>query len=233
MIRIGTSGFSYREWLGKFYPAKLSATGMLAFYATRMPTVEINYTFRRMPRPAMLTGWTAKTPPEFRFALKAPELITHRKRLHDTGADVDRFAGAAAHLGERLGPVLFQLGPDFKRDVPLLRDFIGQIGGRIPTAFEFRNRSWFIDEVLSALRDAGAALCIAESEKLSTPIERTAPFVYVRLRKPGYDDATLAEWAGRIAGLAGDGADAYVYFKHELDAPDYAARLAGLLGDSR
>jgi uncharacterized protein YecE (DUF72 family) len=232
-IRVGTSGFSYREWLGKFYPIGLKATEMLPFYASQLPTVEINYTFRRMPRAAMLTGWTAKTPADFRFALKAPELITHRKRLRDTAVDIDRFAGAAAHLGERLGPVLFQLGPDFKCDVDLLRDFLTQLDGRIRAAFEFRNRSWFNDDVLSALRNAGAALCIAESEKLSTPIERTAPFIYVRLRKPAYDDAALDEWTRRLIELAGGGGEAYVYFKHELDAPEYAARLARLLGDPR
>jgi uncharacterized protein YecE (DUF72 family) len=232
MTRIGTSGFSYREWLGNFYPRRLAADQMITFYGVRMSTVEINYTFRRLPRPTMLEGWAAKTPTDFRFALKAPELITHRKRLHDVAEDIDRFAGVAAHLGEKLGPVLFQLPPDFKRDIGLLRSLLNITKGRLRVTFEFRNASWFVDETLAALREADAALCIAESEKLSTPIERTASFVYLRLRKAEYDDPALADWARRLSDLASEGADSYVYFKHELNAPGYAERLARLVGGS-
>jgi uncharacterized protein YecE (DUF72 family) len=231
-IRIGASGFSYKEWLGAFYPPKLPGSKMLAYYAERLPTVEINYTFRAMPRRAMLERWAAQTPAYFRFALKAPQRITHFARLRNTAETVGFFAETASVLGERLGPALFQLPPDFGRDVALLRDFIAMLGGRLRAAFEFRNRSWFDDDsALQALRDGGAALCIAESESLVSPVERTAHHVYVRLRKETYDEAALKQWAARLVRL-GEGADEiYVYFKHESAAPDLATRLARLLAD--
>jgi uncharacterized protein YecE (DUF72 family) len=230
-LRIGTSGFSYREWLGAFYPARLPGKEMLAYYAARMPTVEINYTFRAMPKPAMFEGWAGAAPPAFRFALKAPERITHRARLVGTDEAIDRFDIVARVLGERLGPVLFQLPPDFKIDLGCLRDFLTLLNGRLRPAFEFRNRSWFSDTTFQTLRDFGAALCIAESEKLATPIEQTAAFVYVRLRKPAYDDAALAVWAARIAELASAGNEVYVYLKHELRAPELAETLSRLVAE--
>ncbi len=228
-VRIGTSGFSYREWLGAFYPARLPGNQMLAYYAQRMPTVEINYTFRAMPKPAMLEGWAAATPETFRFALKAPERITHRARLVDADESIDHFVTVAGVLGQRLGPVLFQLPPDFKADPDRLKDFLAHLDGRLRPAFEFRNRSWFNDATLQTLSDFGAALCIAESEKLVTPIEKTAPFVYVRLRKPAYDSDSLAAWAAHLARLASDGGEVYVYFKHELRAPELAESFARLI----
>lgn len=230
-LRIGTSGFSYREWLGAFYPARLPGDQMLAYYAARMSTVEINYTFRAMPKPAMLERWAATTPASFRFALKAPERITHRARLADADEAIDRFATVAGSLGERLGPILFQLPPDFKSDLDSLKDFLIRLNGRLRAAFEFRNRSWFSDTTFQTLRDFGAALCIAESEKIATPVEKTAAFVYVRLRKPDYDRDSLATWAARLAELASDGSEVYVYFKHELRAPELAETLAGLIAD--
>ncbi len=230
-LRIGTSGFSYREWLGAFYPARLPGKEMLAYYATRMPTVEINYTFRAMPKPSMFESWAAAVPVTFRFALKAPERITHRARLVGTEESIDRFITVARVLGERLGPVLFQLPPDFKIDLDCLRGFLARLDGRLRPAFEFRNRSWFSDATLQTLRDFGAALCIAESEKLATPIERTAPFVYVRLRKPAYDDAALAAWADRLAELASTEGEVYVYLKHELRAPELAETLARMVAE--
>src|SRR5271167_641560 len=144
-ILIGTSGFSYKEWLGGFYPEKLPGAKMLEYYAERMPTVEINYTFRAMPKRAMLEGWAAKTPASFRFALKAPQRITHFARLRGVKENLDYFIETAGALGERLGPVLFQLPPDFACDAGLLADFLAQIDGRVRGAFEFRNRSWFDD----------------------------------------------------------------------------------------
>lgn len=228
--RIGASGFSYKEWLGGFYPPKLAGARMLAYYAARLPTVEINYTFRAMPKRAMLERWAAETPADFRFALKAPQRITHFARLRGCADSVGYFAETAAALGERLGPALFQLPPDFGRDVALLSDFLAMINGRLRAAFEFRNRSWFDDSVLQALRAAGAALCIAESERLASPVERTAPFVYVRLRKENYDHAALAEWAARLGRLGEAASEIYVYFKHEAAAPALAARLASLMG---
>jgi uncharacterized protein YecE (DUF72 family) len=228
-IRIGASGFSYKEWLGEFYPPKLPGTKMLAYYAERLPTVEINYTFRAMPRRAMLEGWAAKTPANFRFALKAPQRITHFARLRGVRETLDYFIETAHALGDRLGPVLFQLPPDLARDDALLIDFIAQIGRRVQAAFEFRNSSWFAPPVLEALRCGEAALCIAETEKLSTPREPTAAHVYLRLRKETYDDISLDEWARQIRRLAAGSNEVFIYFKHEAAAPELAMRLKALI----
>jgi uncharacterized protein YecE (DUF72 family) len=228
-IWVGASGFSYKEWLGGFYPARLPAAKMLPFYAERLSTVEINYTFRAMPKRSMLEGWSAKTPADFRFALKAPQRITHFSRLRGTGENLDYFIETAGTLGTRLGPILFQLPPDFARDDALLRDFLAQLNGRIRAAFEFRHRSWFADPVLDLLRGADVALCIAESDKMLSPVVRTAPYLYLRLRLENYDDAALAAWAERIQILTRDAQETYVYFKHEAAAPELAARLNQLL----
>ncbi len=222
VIRIGTSGFSYKEWRGGFYPPKLAGPKMLAYYAERLSTVEINYTFRAMPRAAM-------TPEHFRFALKAPQRITHLARLRGVEDALARFGSVSQALGERLGPALFQLPPDFKRDVPLLADFLGILGGRMRAAFEFRDRSWFDDAVFEALRTAGAALCIAESERLSSPPEQTAPYAYFRLRREGYDERALGAWAERLSRMAARCEEMYVYFKHEERAPALALKLRGML----
>ncbi|HYL59253.1 MAG TPA: DUF72 domain-containing protein [Candidatus Acidoferrales bacterium] len=224
-IRIGTSGFSYKQWLGGFYPEKLPATKMLEYYSERIPTVEINYSFRAMPKTAMLEGWASRTPADFRFALKAHQRITHFARLRDVAETTDVFIGRATVLGERLAPALFQLPPDFKLDLPVLRDFLAMLNRRIRAAFEFRNASWFDDSVLTALADNGAALCIAETEKLASPIQRTAPYVYLRLRKETYDDAGLDLWAKNIETLSSGADEIFVYFKHENSAPDLAMRL--------
>ena len=232
-ILIGTSGFSYKEWLGGFYPEKLPGAKMLEYYAERMPTVEINYTFRAMPKSAMLEGWAARTPANFRFALKAPQRITHFAKLRDVKETTDTFIERASVMRERLAPALFQLPPDLKLDLPLLRDFLAILKGRIRAAFEFRNKSWFDDSVITALADNGAALCIAETEKLASPLERTAPYVYVRLRKETYDDAGLDVWVKNLDRLAANGAgEIFVYFKHETSAPDLASRLRAKLDSS-
>ncbi|HJU12817.1 MAG TPA: DUF72 domain-containing protein, partial [Candidatus Binataceae bacterium] len=198
-------------------------------YAERLPTVEINYTFRAMPRRAMLEGWAAKTPASFRFALKAPQRITHFARLRDTGETLDYFFDTAQTLGERLGPVLFQLPPDLPRDDSLLADFIAQIGGRIRPAFEFRNASWFAAPTFETLRSGGAALCIAETEKLATPLEVTASHIYLRLRKESYDQDSLAQWAQQIRALSSEASEIFIYFKHEAAAPELAIRLGTLI----
>jgi uncharacterized protein YecE (DUF72 family) len=228
-IRIGTSGFSYKEWLGGFYPEKLAGPKMLAHYAARLPTVEINYTFRAMPRREMLEKWATQTPEHFRFALKAPQRITHFARLRGVDDTVAHFAEVASAMGERLGPSLFQLPPGFKCDVALLRDFLATLKGKLRAAFEFRDKSWFDDSVMRTLADGGAALCIAESEKISSPVERTAPFVYLRLRNEDYDDAGLAAWAKRLSAMAAEADEIYLYFKHEDHAPDLAMRLRAML----
>jgi uncharacterized protein YecE (DUF72 family) len=228
-IRIGASGFSYKEWLGRFYPPKLPGTKMLAYYAERLLTVEINYTFRAMPKRAMLEGWAAKTPADFRFALKAPQRITHFARLRGAGEPVDYFLQIAQALGERLGPVLFQLPPDLARDDGLLSDFIARMDHRVQAAFEFRHSSWFAAPVLETMRAGGAALCIAETENLTSPIEATASHAYLRLRKENYGEPALIEWARQINLLAKATDEIFIFFKHEAAAPELAMRLNTLI----
>jgi len=229
VIRIGTSGFSYKEWLGGFYPEKLPGPKMLAHYARNLPTVEINYTFRAMPKREMLEKWAAQTPEHFRFALKAPQRITHFQKLKGVDDLVAHFAEVASSMGARLGPCLFQLPPNFKRDVPLLRDFIAMLHGRLRASFEFRDKSWFDDSVMAALREGGAALCIAESENIASPVERTARFIYMRLRNEEYTAEELARWADRIKALAAESDEIYIFFKHETSAPQRARRLYELV----
>jgi uncharacterized protein YecE (DUF72 family) len=231
-VRIGASGFSYKEWLGHFYPAKLAGAKMLAYYAERLPTVEINYTFRRMPKASMFEGWVTKTPPEFRFALKAPQRITHFSRLRDTAKSLNYFVEVAGALADRLGPVLFQLPPDLPRDDALLTDFLGELDGRVQAAFEFRDRSWFDDRVFEILRSSKTAFCISESERLASPIECTASHVYLRLRMETYDDAALEVWAARVRAMARTADEIYIFFKHESAAPDLASRLSTMIDGS-
>jgi uncharacterized protein YecE (DUF72 family) len=232
-ILTGTSGYSYAPWKGSFYPEKLPAAKMLAYYATRLPTVEINNTFYRMPRPEMLAKWAEEVPPEFQFALKAPQRITHQLRLAPESADaVKSLAETAKVLGARLGPVLFQLPPFSKQDLPKLQAFLGILREQAPAlrpAFEFRHTSWFEPGVFQALREAGAALCVAEDEKLVTPLEVTADWGYLRLRRQDYTEAAVAEWAGRIQ--AQPWREAYVFFKHEDEGvgPRLAAQLQQLI----
>jgi uncharacterized protein YecE (DUF72 family) len=228
-ILAGTSGWSYPAWRGDFYDADLPASRMLAAYAARLPTVEVNATFYRMPRREMVAGWRAQAPPGFRFALKAPQRITHKLRLVGAEEAVGYFLGAAAELGEALGPLLFQLPPFLRKDLPRLRDFLALLprGGLV--AFEFRHQSWFDGEVLTALADAGAALCVVDREEGATPLVATAPFGYLRLRRPDYDDAALSAWLERLS--AQPWGEAFVYFKHEdARGPAYATRLAALAG---
>jgi uncharacterized protein YecE (DUF72 family) len=228
-IRIGTSGFSYKEWLGGFYPEKLPGPKVLAHYAQKLATVEINYTFRAMPKREMLEKWAVQTPEHFRFALKAPQRITHFAKLKGADNLVAHFAEVASSMGARLGPALFQLPPNFRRDVPLLRDFLALLHGRLRPAFEFRDKSWFDDSVMQALREGGAALCIAESETIVSPAEVTAPFVYMRLRNEEYEPEELKRWAERIKAMAAESEEIYIFFKHETSAPERAFRLRELL----
>ncbi|MGH7779615.1 MAG: DUF72 domain-containing protein [Candidatus Binataceae bacterium] len=230
MVRIGTSGFSYKEWCGSFYPEKISGPKMLPYYAGRFPAVEINYTFRRMPRRQMLEKWRDETPETFRFALKASERITHKGRLRDIRSETDYFVETAQALGDRLGPTLFQLPPWFKKDLAVLSDFLALLNGRIKAAFEFRDKSWLEEEVFAMLRRADCALCIAESDKLATPVVRTAAYSYLRLRRENYADADLAVWAERIKTLAGECSDVYVFLKHATGAPALVEKLTALVG---
>jgi uncharacterized protein YecE (DUF72 family) len=226
-VHVGTSGYNYEAWKGSFYPEDLSSKKMLAYYAEQFDTVEINYSFYRKPTVKILEGWAAQVPERFRFALKAWQRITHQKRLRESGELVEGFADAARTLGPRLAPVLYQLPPNLKADLPLLRDFLHQLPRDLRAAFEFRHQSWFTDETYTALRDARAALCIAESEELATPAVRTAEFGYLRLRRPDYDSAALSKWAEFVKTYTGE---AFVYFKHEDSAAgtEYARRFASL-----
>ena len=202
---------------------------MLAYYAGKLSTVEINYTFRAMPRREMLEKWAVQTPENFRFALKAPQRITHFAKLKGADDIVAHFADVASAMGAHLGPSLFQLPPSLKRDDALLRDFLATVKGKLRPAFEFRDKSWFDDSVLQILRDGGAALCIAESENISSPVEQTAPFVYLRLRNEEYDQAALALWTDRLTAMAAQSEEIYVFFKHETSAPDRAFKLREML----
>jgi len=233
-VLAGTSGYNYEPWRGPFYPDDLPKTKMLAYYATRFDTVEINYSFYRRPTAKLLTGWAAQVPERFRFALKAWQRITHQARLRDSSELVSGFADAARALGPRLAPILYQLPPNLKSDAALLRDFLNQLPRDLPAAFEFRHTSWFSDETFRALSDAGAALCVAESDELSTPRVHTAPFGYLRLRKAEYDDAQLRSWAEWVRG-AGFAQDVYVYFKHEDEArgPAFANTFLQIVSSQR
>jgi uncharacterized protein YecE (DUF72 family) len=212
-VLAGTSGFSYKEWKGSFYPEDLPAEQMLSFYAARLPAVEINNTFYRMPKPALLASWAEQVSPQFRFVLKASQRITHHKRLKEAGSEVAYFFQTAATLGERLGPALFQLPPNLKKDLPRLEAFLAVLPEGARAAFEFRHASWFEDDVFEALRARGAALCIAEDEDLATPLVATSRWGYLRLRRQDYDDAAVAAWAEKVRAQAWD--EAYVFFKHE------------------
>lgn len=227
---VGTSGFSYPKWKGRFYPAKLPAKQMLGFYAGRFRAVEINSSFYKLPTAAALEEWAAQVPADFRFALKAPQRITHIKRLTDAAELVAEFLEVAAALKERLGPLLFQLPPNFKKDAPRLRAFLSLLPPGCRAAFEFRHASWFDDEVFGLLRAHGASLCIAdETDDLPVPVVATADWGYLRLRRPDYDDAALAAWAERMT--AQPWGDAFVFFKHEDTGagPRFAARLLELM----
>jgi uncharacterized protein YecE (DUF72 family) len=213
----GTSGFSYKEWLGKFYPEKLPAAEMLRYYAGHFATVEINNTFYRMPAEAMLARWADEVPADFAFTLKAPRRITHELRLKECETHVSEFLKRAQALGGKLGPLLFQLPPFLKKDLPRLRDFLALLPAGRLAAFEFRNDSWQDEEVYDALRAKGAMLCYTDTEQgESPPLLATAACSYLRLRRTHYDDSELGDWAGRIAALRAD--RAYVYFMHEDDA---------------
>jgi uncharacterized protein YecE (DUF72 family) len=228
---VGTSGYNYDAWKGPFYPEKLAKSKMLAFYATQFSTVEINYTFYRMPNAKTLEGWAADVPPEFTFALKASQRITHHKRLANVGDELTYFCNTAKTLGARLGPILFQLPPNLKVDVTRLHDFVQQLPRDLRCAFEFRHASWFDDAVYRTLAEAGCALCIADTDDLQTPIERTAKWGYLRLRREDYDDTALAKWAETIISADFEN-EVFVYFKHEDQAlgPAFAKKLAARLG---
>jgi uncharacterized protein YecE (DUF72 family) len=225
----GASGYAYKEWKGSFYPEKMQPEGMLAWYAERLPAVEINNTYYRMPKVDVLQQWAAATPEAFRFAIKASKRITHDARLAaDEAADsVAYLYRNLAALGSKRGPVLFQLPPFLKKDLPRLQAFIALLPEGHQAAFEFRHDSWFDDSVYALLQGAGAALCLSEREDATPPpLVQTAPWGYVRLRLEQYSEADLAAWAARLA--ATQWQQVHVFFMHEPTAPAYAAALLKL-----
>jgi uncharacterized protein YecE (DUF72 family) len=210
----GTSGFSYKEWKGHFYPEKLPAKRMLGFYATRLPIVEINNTFYRLPKASVLAEWCAQVPPAFRFAIKAPRRITHLKRLRDCEEELRYFLASLETLGERLGSILFQLPPFFRRDEGVLAAFLAALPKGTKAAFEFRHDSWFDGPVLDFLADHGLALVVTETDEAAArPLPWTASWTYLRLRKSSYGTDELTSWLDKL--LHAKLEEAQVFFKHE------------------
>jgi len=228
-FHVGTSGYSYKEWKGKFYPKDFSAEDMLPYYAQRFGAVEINNTFYRLPKEAVLKVWAGQVPEEFKFALKAPQRITHFQRLRDAGESVGEFLKVVGVLKERLGPVLFGLPPNFKKDVARLRQFLQLPPKRIRAAFEFRHESWMDEEVFELLRERRVALCTAQAEDgIEVPLIETADWGYLRLRNLKYSDADLKRWIKEIRKKKWK--EVFVFFKHEEKAtgPKFAKRFLEL-----
>ena len=222
-LYVGTSGFSYKEWKGSFYPKDLPNQQMLRFYGERFRAVEINSTFKRLPTSSVLKTWAGAVARDFKFALKASERITHYRRLKDVGSLVSDLFRVATALKSRLGPVLFQLPPNFKKDVPRLREFLGLLPSRRQVAMEFRHGSWFDEDVFTLLRKHRVALCIADAEgELEVPFVATAAWGYLRLRRPDYRAAALQAWVKRVQAQVWR--DAFVFFKHEEEGQ--GAKLA-------
>ncbi len=228
-IYVGTSGYAYKEWKGRFYPEKILPQEMLRFYSGRLNTVEINNTFYRMPKESVLTSWAEHVPGDFVFALKAPQVITHLKRLRNVLEESEYLFRTLSVLDRKLGPVLFQFPKSFRADRPALQDFLSLIPGGRASAFEFRNPSWINDEILNLLRERGSSLCIADAdENPANEIIHTAPWGYLRLRRSDYTDADLLQWLERI--LSQEWEKAFVFFKHEDEAkgPKMAVRFREL-----
>ncbi len=231
-IWVGTSGYNYPEWKGSFYPEKLPAAQMLPYYAERLSTVEINYTFYRTPNQKILAGWNAATPERFKLTLKAPKRITHDARLKDCAERLQYFVDLAATLGPKLGALLFQLPPNFKQDLAVLDAFLESFPPGVAAAFEFRHGSWLNDDVYRRLAARNLALCVADSETMATPVQVTADYAYFRLRDEGYTPEDIARWAQTIRDSTGGCKDVFVYFKHEEvgKGPLFARLLLEALG---
>jgi len=231
---VGTSGYSYKEWKGNFYPGDLPAAKMLSFYAGQFSTVEINNTFYRMPDAKTVTKWASEVPDGFTFVLKAPQRITHQKKLVDCGDDVRQLFEAAEALGAKLGPVLFQLPPFQRKDTTRLREFINILPKQQPVAFEFRHESWVDDDVTSILRDRDAAMCLSDTDEVTDAdrlVVPSASWGYMRLRRTEYTDADLAAWQHRIAAQPWE--RAFIFFKHEDEGkgPAFAKRFLAIQPD--
>jgi uncharacterized protein YecE (DUF72 family) len=231
-IWVGTSGFQYAEWKGKFYPEDLPAAKMLPYYAERLTTTEINYTFHRIPSAKTIENWNKLTPAKFRFALKAPQKITHWSKLRDCADTMRYFHDVTSALGEKLGPVLFQLPPNFKKDAFVLGDFVNCLPNGLRAAFEFRHESWFADDVWEIFRANNIALCLNETAEFAAPKMSTANFGYLRLRREDYSKIDIERWADFVKQQSATWSDAFVYFKHEEAGvgPQFAKQMMELLG---
>jgi uncharacterized protein YecE (DUF72 family) len=230
-LYVGTSGYSYKEWKGSFYPEKIPSKDMLRFYSERLSTVEINATFYRMPQPSMLENWQEQVPAAFRFSLKAPQRITHFKRLKDTDEETKYFLETASVLGDQLGVMLFQLPPNMKKDLPRLEAFLAQLPQATRAAFEFRHPTWFDDDVLDLLHSQNRALVISDTDDMpATHIDKTADWGYLRLRRVQYTGENLREWLGRIREQ--NWQETFLFFKHEDGGtgPKLAAQFLELVG---
>ena len=231
MNYVGTSGYSYKEWKGSFYPEKLAAKEMLSYYSARLPAVELNNTFYRLPQKSMVESWKEQVPDSFRFSVKASQRITHFKRLKDAADETHYLLDTVSELGERLGVVLFQLPPNMKKDRERLETFLSCLPANIKAAFEFRHQTWFEDDVLDLLRAQNRALCISDTDDLpASHIDSTADWGYLRLRRVEYAEADLKEWLQRIN--VQQWRDAFVFFKHEDEGtgPRLAAQFLSLVG---
>jgi uncharacterized protein YecE (DUF72 family) len=228
---IGTSGFQYPEWKGTFYPETLPVSQMLPFYAERFSSTEVNYTFRRIPSAKTIDGWWKATPERFKFSLKAPQKITHFTKLQGSGDTLRYFYQVISDLEAKLGPVLFQLPPAFKKDTAVLASFLDEVPPGMRAAFEFRHASWFDDEVFALLKNKNIALCLSESETLSAPIVATADYGYLRLRREDYQASDVERWAEAVQAQKNTWSDAFVYFKHEESGvgPKLAAQMLEIL----
>ncbi len=212
-VAVGTSGYAYKEWKGTFYPEKLPQDQMLRYYGEQFPTVEINNTFYRMPSEKVVLNWASQVPDTFQFVLKASQRITHQKRLHDVSEELGYFLKTASVLGPRLGPTLFQLPPNFKKDLARLEAFLASLPKRWRAAVEFRHPSWYDEDVFTALKDHGVALCAADTDDEDARVVVTADWGYLRLRRAEYGEPDLVGWAQRV--LAQPWQEAFVFFKHE------------------
>jgi len=214
-LLVGTSGYNFPEWRGSFYPPKLPSKQWLEYYAQQLGTVEINYTFYRMPNAKTIDGWNAATPESFTFVLKAPQRITHIARLKNIDEPLRVFLDLIRKLNAKLGAVLFQLPPNYKKDLARLSDLLTQFPTDVRAACEFRHASWWSDDVYDLLRSTNTALCIADTEAGTTPLVATANFGYIRLRDEGYDEAGLRDWMTKVQTLGSAWTDVFIFFKHE------------------
>ena len=221
---VGTSGYNYPEWKGSFYREAIAPANMLTYYAQHFPTVEINYTYYRLPNLKTLQSWDRQTPPRYKLSLKAPKRITHDARLKECGELLRYFTETTAKLGDKLGALLFQLPPSFKKDLFVFDAFLESLPESVVAAFEFRHGSWLCEEVYARLRARNLALCVADQESLWTPLEVTASYAYFRLRDEGYTPDEIVDWAQRVRAATQGCSDVYVYFKHEEEGkgPQFA-----------